>query len=93
MRLQLSGGEITIIALKASSISSTARRTTMAHFSIDIPNEFMQSLDEIVAQSGAQTRDLWVRNTIGNMLIQYQVQKDLAKPIKERTEELMSLWS
>ncbi|HYL57612.1 MAG TPA: hypothetical protein VEU51_01990 [Candidatus Acidoferrales bacterium] len=65
----------------------------MAHFSVNIPNEFMQSLDEIVAQSGAQTRELWIRNTIGNMLIQYQVQKDLAQQIQHRTQELMTLWS
>jgi hypothetical protein len=64
----------------------------MAQFSITIPNEFLPALDELVVQSGAVTRDLWLRNTIGNMLIQYQVQKELAPQIQRRTLEFTSLW-
>ena len=45
-----------------------------------------------MVQSGAVTRDLWLRNTIGNMLIQYQVQKELAPQIQRRTLEFTSLW-
>jgi metal-responsive CopG/Arc/MetJ family transcriptional regulator len=65
----------------------------MAHFSIEIPSEFMKSLDELVMQSGAGTRELWLRNTIGNMLIQYQVQKDFAPQLQRRTIELTGLWA
>jgi metal-responsive CopG/Arc/MetJ family transcriptional regulator len=64
----------------------------MAQFSITIPNEFLPALDELVALNNAGTRDLWLRNTIGNMLIQYQVQKDLSQQIQRRTLELTSLW-
>ncbi|MGA6974469.1 MAG: hypothetical protein WBY93_22775 [Candidatus Binatus sp.] len=64
----------------------------MAQFSITIPNEFLPALDELVVQNGAGTRDLWLRNTIGNILIQYQVQKDLLQPIQRRTLELTNLW-
>jgi len=64
----------------------------MAQFSITIPNEFLPVLEELVAQTGAGTRDLWLRNTIGNMLIQYQVQKELAQQIQRRTVEFTSLW-
>ena len=64
----------------------------MAQFSITIPNEFLPALDELVLQSGAVTRDLWLRNTIGNTLIQYQVQKELAQQIQRRTLEFTSLW-
>ncbi|MGD0120469.1 MAG: hypothetical protein ABSD30_20565 [Candidatus Binatus sp.] len=64
----------------------------MAQFSITIPNEFLPALDELVALNSAGTRDLWLRNTIGNMLIQYQVQKDLSQQIQRRTLELTSLW-
>jgi hypothetical protein len=45
-----------------------------------------------VAQTGTGTRDLWLRNTIGNILIQYQVQKELAQQIQRRTLEFTSLW-
>lgn len=64
----------------------------MAQFSITIPNEFLPALDELVVQTGAGTRDLWLRNTIGNMLIQYQVQKELAPQFQQRTLELTNLW-
>ena len=64
----------------------------MAEFSITIPNEFLPALDELVVQNGAGTRDLWLRNTIGNILIQYQVQKELAQQIQRRTLEFTTLW-
>jgi hypothetical protein len=64
----------------------------MAQFSITIPNEFLPVMDEVVAQTGAGTRDLWLRNTIGSMLIQYQVQKELAQQTQRRTLELTTLW-
>jgi hypothetical protein len=64
----------------------------MAQFSITVPNEFLPAMDEVVVQTGAGTRELWLRNTIGNMLIQYQVQKELAQQIQRRTVELTSLW-
>lgn len=64
----------------------------MAQFSITIPNEFLPALDELVSQTGAGTRELWLRNVIGNMLIQYQVQKELAQQIERRTLEFTSLW-
>jgi len=64
----------------------------MAQFTIVIPNEFIPALDELATQSGAGTRELWLRNTVGNMLIQYQVQKELALQIQRRTLELSSLW-
>ena len=64
----------------------------MEQFTIVIPNEFIPALDELATQSGAGTRELWLRNTVGNMLIQYQVQKELALQIQRRTLELSSLW-
>jgi metal-responsive CopG/Arc/MetJ family transcriptional regulator len=64
----------------------------MAVFSINVPNEFLPTLDELVIQTGAGSRELWLRNTIGNMLIQYQVQKELGQQIQRRTLELSNLW-
>jgi metal-responsive CopG/Arc/MetJ family transcriptional regulator len=64
----------------------------MAQFSITVPNEFLPIMDEVVAQTGAGTRDLWLRNAIGNMLIQYQVQKELAHEFERRTLELTNFW-
>lgn len=64
----------------------------MAQFSIVISDEFIPALDDLAMQSGAGTRELWLRGTVGNMLIQYQVQKELTQQIQRRTSELTSLW-
>lgn len=64
----------------------------MAHFSIVIPNEFLQALDELVMQTAAGTRETWLRNVVANILVEYQLRKDLAQQIQRRTMELSSLW-
>ena len=64
----------------------------MAQFSITIPNEFLPALDELMIQTGAGTRDVWLRTVIGTMLVQHQVQKELSPQYQRRTLELNNLW-
>jgi metal-responsive CopG/Arc/MetJ family transcriptional regulator len=64
----------------------------MSQFVISIPNEFLDPLDELVVKTGAGSREMWFKQTIGNILIEYQVRKDLDAQIQQRTKYLASLW-
>jgi metal-responsive CopG/Arc/MetJ family transcriptional regulator len=64
----------------------------MARITVTIPDQFLQPLDEMVRQSGAGTRENWVRNVVGQILVDYQLKKDLAQQIQQRTVYLTSLW-
>jgi metal-responsive CopG/Arc/MetJ family transcriptional regulator len=64
----------------------------MARITVTIPDQFLQPLDEMVSQSGAGTRENWVRNVVGQILVDYQLKKDLAQQIQQRTVYLTSLW-
>ena len=68
------------------------RGREMAQFTLTIPNEFLPALDELVVQTQAGSRDAWIRNVIGNMLVQYQIQKELAPQARQREAELVGLW-
>lgn len=64
----------------------------MASVTIQIPDEFLQPLDELVMQTASGTRETWIRNLVGSMLIDYQLKKDLAVQINDRNSYLLSLW-
>jgi metal-responsive CopG/Arc/MetJ family transcriptional regulator len=64
----------------------------MAKITITIPDQFLQPLDELVMQTGAGNRETWVKNVIGQILVDYQLKKDLAQQIQQRTAYLASLW-
>lgn len=65
----------------------------MATIMVNIPDQFLQPLDEMVMQSGAGSREKWIRNVIGQILVDYQLKKDLAAQIQQRTAYLSSLWT
>ena len=65
----------------------------MATITIEIPDQFVSVIDEVAAQSGAGTRDVWARNTIANFLINYELQKEFAAPMQTRNQQLVAMWS
>ncbi len=65
----------------------------MATITIQIPDQFVSVIDELTAQSGAGTRDAWVRTTIANLLINYELQKEFATPMQARNQQLVAIWS
>lgn len=64
----------------------------MAVFSVTIPNEFLPALDELVTQTNAGSRDLWLRGVVSTLLIQYQVNKDVGPQAQQRNAELSAVW-
>jgi metal-responsive CopG/Arc/MetJ family transcriptional regulator len=74
-------------------LANVLEEIKMAQFTVNIPNEFMATLDELVTQTNSGTRDQWVRTLIANTLIMYQVQKDLAQQAQQRQTQLASLWT
>jgi metal-responsive CopG/Arc/MetJ family transcriptional regulator len=69
------------------------REAAISVFSLTIPNEFLPALDELVTQSGAGSRDLWLRNVVGTLLIQHQVDKEVGPQAQQRTAELGAIWT
>ncbi len=65
----------------------------MAQFTISIPDEFMPLLDQLMVQSNAGTREICVRQIIGNFLVTSQVQKELEQQYQSRVSELSTLWT
>jgi hypothetical protein len=65
----------------------------MVNIVINIPDEFEQSMNELVSQSGAVNREAWVRNVIGNILLEYQVKKEFSMQMQQRMSILMKYWS
>jgi hypothetical protein len=46
----------------------------------------------LVMQTGAGTRETWVRNFVGSFLIEYQLKKDLGPQLQERNAFLLGFW-
>lgn len=65
----------------------------MVEFTVNIPNEFTATLDDLVNQTNSGTREKWVRTLIANTLVVYQVQKDLSPQAQQRQIELLKFWS
>jgi hypothetical protein len=64
----------------------------MAQIVINIPDEFLAVLDELVVQNQAGTREQWLRNAVGNLLIPYQVNREFAARMQARSTELSLFW-
>ena len=64
----------------------------MAQLVINIPDEFLRPLDELVLQDHAGTREQWIHNALGNLLIQYQVNREFMARMQQRSSELMLFW-
>lgn len=64
----------------------------MYQITIDVPNEFLATLDEMVQMAGAPSREHFLRATIGNMLIQQQVNKEYMQKLQRRQMELSAFW-
>jgi metal-responsive CopG/Arc/MetJ family transcriptional regulator len=64
----------------------------MAIISIEIPQQFLQPLNELVMQSGAGSSEAWVKNLIKNVIMDYQLKKDLGPEYQRRMAYLQTLW-
>jgi len=64
----------------------------MATVTIQIPDEFLSTLDELVTQACSGTRETWVRNFVGSFLVDYQLKKDLGPEIQARNAFLLGFW-
>ena len=64
----------------------------MYQISTQIPQPFLRPLDEIVQQSGAGSRENWLKNLVRNIIIDYQVKKDLGPEYQKKMNYLLSLW-
>lgn len=59
---------------------------------IEIPSEFIQPLNEMVQLSGAGSVEEWTKNVVRNIIIDYQLKKDLNPEYEKRMNFLVSLW-
>lgn len=64
----------------------------MARFTIVVPDQFVQPLNELASQNQVD-QETWLRNVVGNILIDYEVRKEFGKQIQDRTAFLAGLWS
>ncbi|MBI3825678.1 MAG: hypothetical protein HY294_06770 [Candidatus Rokubacteria bacterium] len=64
----------------------------MAQFTITVPDEFLQPLDELVTQTSAGTRERWLTNVVGQVLVDYQVTKEYGQQIQQRKMNLGQYW-
>ena len=65
----------------------------MAVITIKIPDQFLPVLDELVTQTGAGTREVYARNLLANILIDYELRKEFGQNMQARTQQLMALWA
>ncbi len=65
----------------------------MAVLTIPVPDQFLPPLDELVAQTGAGTRERWAKNVLANILIDFQLRKDFGPQMEQRTKQLWSFWA
>ncbi len=63
----------------------------MYKISIDIPQPFLQALDEMVRQSGAGSKEAWVKNVVRNFCIDAQIKMDGVKDLMEYQRRWMYL--
>ena len=64
----------------------------MNEISIQIPDAFLQPLDELVQQSGAPSREEWVKGLVRNFLFEYQMRKEFGPKQQQRGMQLMTMW-
>lgn len=59
---------------------------------VNIPPQFVKALDELVMQSGAGTRELWMKNVVKGILVDFQVRKHLGAQYQQQATQVASLW-
>lgn len=65
----------------------------MAVITIKIPDQFLPVMDELVTQTGAGTREVYARNLLAGILINYELQKEFGQNMQARTQQLTALWA
>ncbi len=66
--------------------------THMNEIIVSIPPAFIPALDELVMQSGAGTREQWLKNVVKGILFEYQMRKDFGVEQQSRAMQLNTLW-
>ena len=64
----------------------------MNQVTVSIPPSFLPVLDELVLQTGAGTREQWLKNVVKQILFDCQMRKDFASDQQKRFLQLNSLW-
>lgn len=64
----------------------------MNQIAVSIPPVFLPILDELVAQTGAGTREQWLKNVVKGILFDCQMRKDFAADQQKRFAQLNSFW-
>jgi len=65
----------------------------VATITIRVPDQFLAVMDELVTQTGAGTREIYARNLLANILIDYELRKEFGANMQARTQQLMALWA
>jgi|GEM_PF-2494206 len=64
----------------------------MSAITIQVPKAFQQALDELVAATGAPSRELWLTSVVRSMVFDFQIRKDFAPQQMARIEQLNLFW-
>jgi metal-responsive CopG/Arc/MetJ family transcriptional regulator len=64
----------------------------MYEITVTIPDPFLQSLDELVQQANAGTREQFVQNLVRNVVFDYQMRKEMMPQQQQRMFQLMNMW-
>ncbi|HEX2860110.1 MAG TPA: hypothetical protein VHN79_00640 [Lacunisphaera sp.] len=64
----------------------------MSKITVNIPPEFDQALNELVAMSKAPSREVWLGHVVRNLVFDYQIRKDFGPKQEMRYKELSSYW-
>ena len=64
----------------------------MYEITVTIPDPFLQSLDELVQQANAGTREQFVKNLVRNFVFDYQMRKEIMPQHQQRMVQLMNMW-
>jgi hypothetical protein len=59
---------------------------------LTIPPQFTPLLDELVAQTGAGSREAWLKNVVKNILVDYQVRKHYGPQYQQQMMQVANLW-
>jgi hypothetical protein len=65
---------------------------TPAAVTVVVPPQFTNALDELVMQTGAGTREVWLKNVVKNILVEYQVRKHLGAQYQQQAMQVANLW-
>jgi hypothetical protein len=73
--------------------NDSVRGSSVAAITIKVPDQFLSVMDELVTQTGAGSREIYLRNLVANILIDYEMRKEFGANMQARTQQLMAMWT